>query len=74
MANGELIKELRELAKSDDLPSRVTNRLILTAVIQLYNRTEDNAQLKTKVSRLEGIVALLSTMWIAVLGYLFFSG
>ena len=70
--NGALIKELRELEKSDELPARVTNRLVLTAIIQLYEKVEAPAKLKSKVSRLEGITSLLGLMWIALLGWVMF--
>jgi hypothetical protein len=74
MANGKLIEELRDLEKESELPGKVTNRLILTAVIQLYERVEENNKVKGKVSRLEGVVALLSTMWLAIVGWMIFGG
>jgi hypothetical protein len=74
MANGKLIEELRELEKGVELPAKVTNRLILTAIIQLYERVEENNKIKSKVGRLEGVVALLSTMWLAVVGWMIFGG
>ena len=70
--NGALIKELRELEKSDELPARVTNRLVLTAIIQLYERVETSGKLKSKVSRMEGIMSLFGLMWIALLGWVLF--
>jgi len=69
MSNGALIQELRELEKSNELPARVTNRLVLTAVIQLYAKVEENNKLKTKISRLEGVTTLLGVMWLAVVGW-----
>ncbi len=68
--NGELIKELRELEKSDQLPPRVSNRLILTAVIQLYDKVEQNSRHESRLKRLEGVTALLGIMWLAVVGWL----
>jgi len=74
MTNGALIKELKELEKEYDLPDRVTNRLIITAVIQLYEKVYLNENVGKKVSRLEGIVALLSSMWLAIVGWIIFAG
>ena len=70
--NGELIKELRELEKSNELPARVTNRLVLTAVIQLYERLDENSKLKPRLARLEGVLTVQTLFLLAAVGFILF--
>ena len=70
--NGALIKELRELEKSEELPARVTNRLVLTAVIQLYEKLDQNNKLKPRMSRVEGILGIQTLFLLAAVGWILF--
>ena len=70
--NGELIKELRELSKSEELPVRVTNRLVLTAVIQLIEKIDENNKLKPRMARLEGVLSVQTLFLLAAIGYIIF--
>ncbi len=67
--NGKLIEELRELEKSDELPARVTNRLVLTAVLQLYDKVDENNKLRPRIARLEGTVVVQTAFLLAALGW-----
>ena len=70
--NGELIRELRELEKSDQLPSKVSNRLVLTAVIQLYSKVEEHNKFRSRMARLEGTVALQTVFLLAAVGWILY--
>ncbi len=72
--NGELIKELRELEKSEELPARVTNRLVLTAVIQLYEKLDESQKLKPRLARVEGILGIQTLFLLAAIGFVLFGG
>ena len=38
--NGEILRELKELEKDEEIPARVSNRLILAGMIQLIEKIE----------------------------------
>lgn len=42
MANGELLKELKEMSENEEkaIPTKTMNRLILTAMVELYEKIE----------------------------------
>ena len=70
--NGALIKELRELEKSDELPVKVSNRLVLTAVIQLYAKVEEHNKFRARMARLEGTVVVQTAFLLAAVGWILF--
>jgi len=50
MPNGELLQELQKMVESGDIPSQVSNRLILAGIIQNFNQTRDNAEMLDTVN------------------------
>ena len=70
--NGALIKELRELEKSDELPVKVSHRLVLAAVIQLYAKVEEYNKFRARMARLEGTVVVQTAFLLAAVGWILF--
>ncbi len=67
-ATAALLTELKELSKSEEIPPRVSNRMVLTGLILLFEKVEQNNKLKGRVSRLEGISALLTALVLTLIG------
>lgn len=39
--NGEILRALKELEKDEEIPARVSNRLILAGIISLFDKLEN---------------------------------
>ena len=69
--NGQMLKELKEIEKDAEMPARVSNRLILAGMIQLYDivATGDyDSRIKSN-SRLIKVLLGLQTIIIGALIY-----
>ena len=76
--NNDILKEIQKLEQEGDLPSRVTNRLVLAGIIK---NTGDISTLVAKESKnekrigtLEKLVTFLSTLVLALLGWTIYAG
>ncbi len=76
--NGLILKEILEMAKSGELPHKVSNRVLLAAIIQntdkistLSDKETDNKQ---RIGSLDKLVKFLSALMLALLGWTVFAG
>jgi hypothetical protein len=77
MANGELIKEIRDLVESKDktLPQKTVNRLMLAVIAQLYEKIDamqkayNDAQEKARQRNERWIFALGVPLVLAVVSF-----
>lgn len=77
MGNNTVLEELRELARSGDLPQKVSNRLLLAGIIKNTNSIstliDRNSINKQKIATLEKITTLLFSLVVALLGWVVFA-
>ena len=77
MGNNTLLEELRELARSDDLPQKVSNRLLLAGIIKNTNSVdtliENSTKNDKKIAVLEKATAFLSALVLTLLGWTVFA-
>ena len=71
-----LLDELKELAKENELPPSVSNRLILAGIIRnttaICELAESEKANEKKIAVLEKVTAILSTLSLALLGWTIF--
>ena len=68
--NGEILKELLELEKDEEMPAKVSNRLVLAGMIQMVRKLEIVGQYDGRIktnSRLLKVLLGLNTLVIAAL-------
>ena len=74
--NGIILKEIREMERSGELPQKVSNRLLLAAIIKNTDSISSLAAKETKnekkIGTLEKLVAFLSTLMVALIGWTVF--
>ena len=71
--NGEILRELKEIEKHEDMPPRVSNRLVLAGVIQLYDLIYEG-KFEKRISRNETMVKIGVGLLTAILGWTIFGG
>lgn len=76
--NGGIIEEIMELEKSGELPTNISRRLLFAGIIKnanvistLVGKESTNA---SKIGTLEKLIAFLSTLVLALLGWTVFAG
>lgn len=77
MDNELLLEELKKIAASEEMPAKVTNRLVLAGVI--HNTKEVNTlcerenEQDVRIGRLETWIKVLSGLLVAILGWTIFA-
>ena len=71
--NGDVLRELKEIEKHEDMPPKVSNRLILAAVIQLYDILHEG-KFDKRISRNETMLKIGVGLLTAILGWTVFGG
>lgn len=72
MSDGRILKELKDLEASGDLPQHVTNRTVLAGIIMVTEKLE-NGRYDKRISILEKVVTILTTLVLATLGWVAFA-
>lgn len=74
--NGIILEELQEMEKSGELPQKVSNRLILAGVIKntgdISTLVDKESNNEKRIGTLEKLIAFLSTLVMALLGWTVF--
>lgn len=71
--NGLILKEILEMAKSGELPTKVSNRVLLAAILQNTNSISTLADREStnekRIGSLDKLVKFLSALMLALLGW-----
>ena len=71
--NGQILKELKEIEKHEDMPPRVSNRLVLAGVIQLYDMIHEG-KFDKRISKNETMLKIGLGLLTVILGWTVFGG
>ncbi len=75
-SNGLILKEILEMAKSGELPTKVSNRVLLAAILQNTNSISTLADKEStnekRIGSLDKLVKFLSALVLALLGWTVF--